>query len=120
MSTLEGKVLISLNSALLFLLMNLPKTYKILSNNECPTNKSRLVHTFLFATFTFLSMVGSNSEVGIKLKHTIYGTLIYYLVSSPAIYSLTSCNYKCPQDKNVYLHSFVYFLSLIGVMYLPN
>jgi len=120
MSTLESKVLISLNSALLFLLMNLPKTYKMLSNNKCPTKKSRLVHTFLFATFTFLSMIRSNSEVGIKLKHTIYGTLIYYFLSSPTIYSITSFDYNCPTTNDVFLHSIVYFLSLIGVMYLPE
>ena len=120
MSTLKGKALISLNSSLLFLFINLPKIYKIISGNKCPTNKSRLVHTILFATFTFLSMIGSDSDVGIKLKHTIYGTLIYYFISSPAFYSLTTDKYKCPHDKDVYLHTFLYFLSLLGVMYLPN
>ena len=120
MSTLKGKALISLNSSLLFLFINLPKIYKIISGNKCPTNKSRLVHTILFFLFTFLSMVSSKLDIKIKLKHTIYGTLIYYLISSPAFYSLTTDNYNCPQYKNVYLHSFVYFLFLLGVMYLPN
>ena len=72
-------------------------------------------------------MTNAKSSTGIKLKHSIYGTLIYYLISSPAFYSFinllfnsSSSNIECPNIYSIILLSVVYCASLVGVMYLPE
>lgn len=120
MSSFKNKLLISLLSSSIFLLVSLPNTYKLLFNNNCPTNNSRLIHTLIFSTISFLTMIGSKTDNGVKLKHTIYGTLIYYFISSPELYSLTTSNYNCPKLLNIIIHTVFYCLALIGVMYLPE
>ena len=88
MSTFEKKLSISIGSALLFLVINLPKTYKFTSNilslelynEKCPTNMGLVIHTILFFVVTYLSMSKSYIKYGIKLKHTLYGSLLFYLI----------------------------------------
>jgi hypothetical protein len=138
MATLRQKVSISLNSALLFAFINLPQTYQFTNNltnqqlfnttTNCPTNLGLIVHAIAFFVITFLSMGCSTKNVGIKLKHTLYGTLIFYLVSSPALYSAVGSVLGrqfadingCPTLAGIGLHSAVYFAILVGVMYLPE
>ena len=69
---------------------------------------------------TFLSMGDPNKKTGIKLKHTIYGTLIFYFLSSSAMYSLTGSKNGCPTLWSVLLHAVVYCALLVGLMYLPE
>ena len=134
MATLNQKLLISAGSAFLFTLINLPQTYKITNSltdlnlyNNCPTNIGVIIHTIIFFTLTFLSMSNANANVGTKLKHSIYGTLIFYLISSPPVFALINTilgdQYAdingCPTLKGVMLHSLIYFIILVLIMYLP-
>ena len=136
MSTFEKKLSISIGSALLFLLINLPKTYNITSNilslnlynDNCPTNMGLIIHTILFFIITYLSMSNPYIKYGIKLKHTIYGSLLFYLISSPPMFSLINsilgnkyANVNgCPTIIGIVLHALIYCSALIGVMYLPE
>ena len=134
MATLEKKLIISIGSAILFLGMNLPQTFKLTSkltnlnlfnfDSNCRTNLGVVIQLFLFFSVTFLTMSNSNTSTGVKLKHSIYGSLIFYLISSPAFYSITNklfnINNDCLNNINVVIHSVVYCLALVGVMYLPE
>lgn len=140
MSTSSQKLAISIGSGVLFTLINLPQTYKLTNgilpldlynnNTNCPTSIGLLVHAIVFAVLTFLSMGHDNSyeNTGFKLKNTIYATLIFFLISSPTVFSLVGSvlgNWVadangCPTTMGVLLHSVVYSLALFGVMYLPS
>ena len=134
MATLEKKLIISIGSTILFLGTNLPQTYKLTSkltnlnlfnfDSNCRTNLGIVIHFLLFFGVTFLTMSNSNTSTGVKLKHSIYGSLIFYLISSPAFYSITNklfnINNDCLNNINVIIHSVVYCLALVGVMYLPE
>lgn len=142
MGTLNQKLSISLASAGLFALVNLPCTYNFtnrlstdffkvsLYNEEkrCPTNIGLVVHAIVFLLLTYASMYKSNQPEGIKWKHSIYGALIFYLISSPAVYSVVSKLFGdristpdgCPKNEGILLHSLVYASVLLGVMYLPE
>jgi hypothetical protein len=138
MSTLHKKIEISIFSALVFALVNLSQTYKItdgLTNHElynnvtnCPTNSGLIIHTIIFFVLIFISMGNPKEKTGIKLKHTIYGTLIFYLLSSPALFSFVGSifgsnianNNGCPTLSGIALHSFIYCIILVGMMYLPE
>jgi hypothetical protein len=128
--------MISLGSASTFAVLNLPFTYKLTNRllpvstykNGCPTYAGSLIHTLVFFMVSFLSMMMGESRIsyGTMLKHSLYGSLIYFLVSSPHMFSLTkslftktSTSDGCPTMTGVLLHSAVYFLVLVGVMYLP-
>ena len=128
MSTLEKKVIISLGSTFLFTLVNIPDAYKFTSFitklnlfdfvNKCRTNLGFMVHTIVFFLITYFSMGNPVKEIGIKLKRSIYGTLIYYMLSSPSFYSLFTD--KCPNMFVIVISSIVYFITLVGLMYLPK
>ena len=142
MATLNQKLYIILASSGLFALLNLPCTYNFnnkLSNDllkvslydeekRCPTNAGLVVHALVFLLLTYASMYKSNQPEGIKWKHSIYGALIFYLVSSPAVYSVVSklfgdrfsTSEGCPKNEGILLHSLVYASVLLGVMYLPE
>jgi hypothetical protein len=131
MSTLEKKILISLESAGLFFLLNSVDSYKFFGNifnmnlysDNCPTKLGVLFNTLIFFITTYLSMGNPFKRKLFKLKNTTYGTLIFYLLSSPAIYYLTSFlndNNSCPNNKMIIIHSILYFIILIGVMYFPE
>ena len=129
MASFDQKLKISLGSSLLFFIINSPKTYELTSfitklnlfnfDTNCRTNTGIIIHTFLFFLISYLSMNNVKSSTGIKLKHSIYGTLIYYLVSSPAFYSFISLlfnksfvNIECPNILSVILLSIIYCASL--------
>ena len=138
MTTLKQKTMISVQAASIFALMNLPQTYIILEtllgpylydkNTNCPTNNGLVVSTLVFFAISYLTMSGSTIEKGVKIKHSLYGTLIFYLVSSPALYSVVgsilgnsiASTKGCPTLMGVLLHTVVYCAMLVGVMYLPE
>ena len=136
MTTFQQKLIISLGSALVFTAVNLPCTYKITNNvlhtfnatTNCPTNLGLLVHAVVFFLLTFLSMGNPLINSGVKLKHTIYGTLIFFLISSPTVYSFVGSILGphfadvngCPTLYGLLLHALVYCLVLVAVMYLPE
>ena len=138
MSTFKKKLAISVGSALLFVLVNLPQTYKFTDDylplnisdktTGCPTKIGLLIHTIFFAVLTYLSMENPYKNTGIKLNRTIYGTLIFFLASSPTLFSLSgkvlgpsiASTNGCPTINGILLHAAIYCSILIGVMYLPE
>lgn len=142
MATFRQKLQISAGSAGLFALVNLPFVYKLTNNalpfstynetTECPSNIGLVLHALVFFVLTFLMMGNPTKKVGIKLKHSLYGTLIFFLLSSPAVFDVvnsvigpyiegrvTAIN-GCPTHVGILLHTFVYCATLIAVMYLPE
>jgi hypothetical protein len=138
MTTLQNKIQISAFSALIFAIVNSHQAYNVtnkifknkLYNNitECSTNNGKVLHTIIFFVLILLSMGNLTDKTGIKIKRAIYGTLIYYLVSSAAFFSLIKFvfgskilnNEGCPSSFGVGISSIIYCLFLIGVMYLPE
>jgi len=138
MASLQKKLMISLISSNLFLiinLINLPATYKFMNkvglsfyntHTGCPTHIGLIHNALIFFIITYITM-GNYASKAEKIKHSLYGTLIYYFVSSPALYYLmgqlvgnkiADLN-GCPTNLGITLHSFIYFLILVAVMYLP-
>lgn len=137
MSTFQEKLLIGSKSAILFALVNLPIVYKFINDGtgfnlyntqtNCPTNAGLLISAILFFILTFLSMRYAPLSNGLKLKFSIYGTLIFYLIASPAMFSFVASIFGnniaspsgCPTHFGIVLHALVYCIALVGVMYLP-
>ena len=137
MASLNTKIIISLKSSILFLIINLPQTYQLMNNlfgnilynkqKNCPTNWGLIIHTLIFFTITYIGMSSINISNKIKLKHSLYGALIFYLISSPALFSVmgsilgnwVSTSSGCPTFMGLLLHSVVFCMALVGVMYLP-
>ena len=133
MATLTHKIYISAFSSVIFFLFNLPETYKLIGsvlslkliNGLCPTNIGVVLHTLLFFIFSFMTMGDPRKEMLLKIKYSLYGTLIFYFVSSPALYGITNkllqnISSNCPNKVGILLHSFVYCLLLVAIMYLPT
>ena len=132
MSNFDQKLAISVKSAIMFYLINLPITYNFTSelfnstliSLNCPTNYGIILHTLVFFTITYLSMSKSKINNGIKIKHSLYGTLIYYFISSSPFYSFINMIFNigatCPNDCGLLLLSTLYCVALIAVMYLPD
>ena len=122
-------------SAAIFLAVSLPyvydKTNSVLfsSPGTCPTYKSKLLHAVLFVAIAFLVMkylVDVSGSNGMLLRYAIYGALVFFLVSSTEMYTLTHGIYDgitvdngCPTLTAVVIHTVVYFLILVGMMSLP-
>ena len=136
MSTLEQKIKISLGSAVLLALVTLPQTYRLTNGllpidiydkaTNCPTNSGRLLHILVFSILTYLSMGRANIDPAIKLKHTVYGALIAYFVTSQPVYALidtllgASDGGSCPTALRVVVQALLYAAALTGVMYFPD
>ena len=137
MASFKGKLSISVFSAVLFLVVNLPQTYQLTNkiipgtvlSNGCPTALGLLVHALVFFGVSFLSMGRSDKiETGVKLKHSLYGTLIFFFLSNPVFYKLMGSMFGngisdtlgCPTFLGILISSILYCTSLVGVMYLPN
>lgn len=62
---------------------------------------------------------------GLKFKYSLYSTFIFYILSSTQMYKLTSKILPtsvdgCPTAFGLFVHSFVFLISLYGLMLLPK
>lgn len=138
MSSFEKKTSISAMSAMIFAVVNNPKTYQFTDQFcsfdlydkklGCPTNLGRIIHTFVFFLLNLLRMNNSRKSIGLKVKYSIYGALVFFLISSPSMYSLVRLVFGdkiadkngCPTMKGITLHALVHGMVLFGLMYLPS
>jgi len=136
MATLQDKVLISLGSAALFTAISLPGTYKLtnaivpfvtLFNSEanCPTSTGSLIHTLVFFLITLLSMGDPRIDTSEKVMRSLWGALLGFFLSSPAMYSMTGTLFGqriasngCPTIAGILMHAILYFGALLGLMFL--
>ena len=137
MSTFNDKLRISIGSGILFGIMNTPHIQLLFGNQfgnqlfnsdtKCLTTSGIIIQVFIFAIITFLTMVGSNINTLTKISHTIYGSLIFFFLSNPVTYKFISSllgnwasnSYGCPTFQGAMLHTIIYILFLISVMYFP-
>lgn len=137
MASFEKKLVISAGSAGLFALVNLPQIYKLTSKltslnlynfaSGCPTSLGLIIHAFVFFIISYFSM-GGIAQTGIKVKHSLYGTLIFFFLSSPAMFKFVASilgsgianTNGCPTLFGILAHAFVYCAALVAVMYLPE
>lgn len=136
MASFKQKLGISAFSGILFAVVNHPSTYSFTSDvvssaitdiAGCPTSKGLLVHTLVFLVITMLTMGNPLEMPLLKFKYSLYSALIFFFLSSPAVYSLTGRLTNgltadangCPTAAGVGLHAAVYTAFLLGVMYLP-
>jgi len=102
---------------------------------NCPTDFGHLIHTILFFIIIYLNMIMKNQfdtfdkkSLTILLKFALYGSLIYYFITNNATYRLTSkyINYSiandqgCPTHLGLLIHTIIYTIILMLVMYLPE
>lgn len=146
MSTFMRKAQISLMIAGIFFVVNLPMVYRLVNNlfkdivtfndsTGCPTMDGLLVHTLVFSILVFIKMFipKDNKKESIslmtKVKHTLYSALIFYFLSSPAVYKISNNllnnfniadNQGCQTMVGAGIHAIAYFVVLILVMYLPD
>mgnify|MGYP000574958065 CR=1 FL=1 len=146
--SLIKKIQITIMVSLIFLAVSLPVTYKMtdkvitkssgkIYNKEkgCPTIYGQLLHTIVFGMIVFMMMFFRGivsgkgiRSVGVSIKHTIYSTLLYSVVSSPSLYMIMRENVSeriasatgCPTIVGTILHNVVYSVLLIILMYLPD
>lgn len=114
MSTFQNKLNISIGSGLLFALVN----YTNIFNNNCHNDINIMFKFIMFFIITYLSMYKSNINNLIKLKHTIYGSLIFFFLSNPTTHRLLLLN-NCNSIYNIVILSSMYSIVLFSIMYLP-
>ena len=135
MTTFRKKLEISFLSSSVFFLTNLPQTYQFTNKlfpfateiNGCPTNLGIIVHTIVFLILSFLLMLKSKQNIEMKIKNSLFATLIFFLLSNPTTYSVvgnlfntTKNKWGCPNWLGIVVHTLVYCLFLLSVMYLPE
>jgi len=92
----------------------------------CAEQTKILVLTLIFGVISFLSMGKSKIDVNRKLRHSIYGALIFYIISSPAMHIVIntllgdeySSEQGCPTMRGLILSAVIYCLFLIFMMQL--
>lgn len=116
-------------AAVLFFLVSLPQWYAKTNNylnvaGECPSFKSKLLHTLAFFVLAWLAMKyvskieASNEQLA---RYALYGSLLFFFVSSDEVYMLSrSLNAGladergCPTMTGVAVHTVVFWLALMG------
>ncbi len=132
MATLKDKLFISFNSSLLFFVFNLPFISEIATSilgieftkNGCRTKLGFLLSVSLFFISTYLTMKRSDKDVLVKLKHTTYASLLFFFVSNPTTLHTFNLFFKsfidCPKNGTLILHSVIYCILLVAIMYFPD
>ena len=65
-------------------------------------------------------------SLGLKVKYSLYSALIFFLVANPATFKFVNTLLPgvavngCPTSFGLLLHTFVFFLALVGIMMLPK
>jgi glucan phosphoethanolaminetransferase (alkaline phosphatase superfamily) len=63
---------------------------------------------------------------GLKVKYSLYSALIFFFVANPATFRFVNSLIPgvavngCPTAVGLLLHTFVFFLALVGIMMLPK
>jgi hypothetical protein len=136
---LRNKVYWSTWAALLFVIVSLPSVYNLTNSSgldttsgPCPTSVGKLLHTLVFFLLLFLLMKyftlkKSGKTDGLMAKYAFYSALIFFLLSSPEVYSVTRSLYSgiadsngCPTLVGIMVHGLVFIAVLTAVMYFPN
>ena len=107
--------MISMGSTLLYLVTSSPVFF--IKDSLLPIKYGGLM---IFSLISYMSM-GSQFNSGIKLKHTVYASLLYFFILT-LIQELSS-QYTILKNNNilsVVLGSILFCSGLIGLMYLPD
>lgn len=126
----------------LFILVSLPQTYTqtgrltTTSYYNCPTPEGKFIHSGLFFAVNYFAMklAASQGWLGMEgksdslmAKYSLYGTLLYFFLSSSDTYALTNNligntanEGGCPEVKGIMIHGLVYLLLVMFMMYLPK
>lgn len=65
-------------------------------------------------------------SLGLKVKYSLYSALIFFLVANPMTFKVVNSIIPgvavngCPTSLGLLLHTFVFFLALVGIMMLPK
>ena len=65
-------------------------------------------------------------SLGLKVKYSLYSALIFFLVANPATFRVVNTLIPgvavngCPTSFGLLLHTFAFFLALVGIMMLPK
>ena len=65
-------------------------------------------------------------SLGLTVKYSLYSALIFFLVANPATFKFVNSLLPgvavngCPTSFGLLLHTFVFFLALVGIMMLPK
>jgi hypothetical protein len=122
MSSFSAKVNISAMVGLIFVITS------ILLNKKCLNIENHFSQTLLFALIALLAHTSNSVNISIKLKHTLYGTLLFYLISNSELYQITNKILynnilgidNCPTNVGIIIHSIIYIIALVIMMYLPE
>lgn len=136
MNTLTDKLYCAGYGSVVFLVASLPQLYDKTNSyfNEqgsCPTYKSRLLHTLIFFALVLLTMkylAKSNKSLQVLSKYSLFGALLFFLLSSPEAYRTTNgiyagladSNNGCPTMTGLIIHTVLFGAALFGMMYLPD
>jgi hypothetical protein len=122
-------------SSCVFLVASLPygygKTNGFLSaSGDCPTYKSKLLHTLGFFALSLLVMkfIGkADKPLELMVKYATYSSLLFFLLSSTEAFKLTGSlvdgladESGCPTLTGVAVHTLVYGGVLMLLMSLPK
>jgi len=129
-------------SALFFIVVSLPDTYKKTTyltrtntmTDNCPTPEGKFIHTAVFFIINFVMMKIANSykqtgelSDGLIAKYSFYGALLFFMLSSSDTYRLTSRvlggnlgNDGCPNVNGILVHALVFAVVLVLVMSFPK
>jgi hypothetical protein len=132
MTDINKKLKFSSLGALLFLATSLPSLYAYTNkytHNEgnCPTYTTKLLHVVVFFVLNLLAMrYMGDLEWDLSAKYALYGSLVFFLLSSTEMYKLTnnlistSNEVGCPNMTGLLVHTVVYGVVLLGLMSLPK
>lgn len=120
--------------AAMFMLVSLPQLYGktnslVYDDGSCPTYKSKLLHTLAFFALVVLVMkyIGkSDKPLALLCKYALFGSLLFFVMSSNEAYKLTNSLYPgladngCPSMTGICVHTILFGLALFGMMHLPK
>mgnify|MGYP006146752089 CR=1 FL=1 len=126
----------------MFMLLSLPQVYGKTNDlfktggENCPTFKTRLLHTLAFFVLSYLSVkfYGEKISQNKMVRYALCSALLFFLLSSPELYQLTGSlmgnvnsefsakmgQSNCPTLTGVLVHTAAFSLVLSWVMTLKD